>query len=143
MARPVMANTGAPMADVMLQLGSYQFSINNAAYQELSRSAEYRWTAQERVGANDALQFTGYGAETIELRGVIYPFHRGGVDQIDAMRRQAEAGNPLPLVSGQGRVLGLWVIESIREGQRVFARQGTPRRQEFDLRLRRYDGGLS
>lgn len=142
MALPDMVSTGAHMADVMLQLGGYQFSVDNAAYQELSRSTEYRWAAQQRVGATDALQFTGYGQETIQLQGIVYPYYRGGLDQVDQMRRTAKAGNPLPLVSGQGRVLGLWVIESIREGQRTFARGGIPRRQEFDLRLRRYDENI-
>lgn len=142
MARLIMDNTGAPMADVMLQLGGYQFSVDTGAYQELSREAEYRWASQERIGAVDALQFTGYGAERIEVRGVIYPFHKGGLGQLDSMRTQAGLGLPLPLVSGQGRILGLWVIQSVREGQRVFAREGVPRRQEFDLSMRRYDGGL-
>ena len=130
------------MADVMLQLGFYQFSVDSAAYQELSRSAEYRWAAQERIGATDALQFTGFGPETIELSGVIYPFHKGGFGQLDRLRTQASLGFPLPLISGQGRVLGLWVVEAVSEGQRVFARSGAPRRQDFDIRLRRYDGGL-
>ncbi len=142
MALRIMASMGEPMADVMLQLGAYQFSVNSAAYQELSRSAEYRWSAQQRVGEVDALQFTGHGAETIELRGVIYPFHKGGLDQLDNIRSQAALGAPLSLISGTGQVLGLWVIEAVREGQRVFARGGAPRRQEFDLRMRRYDGGL-
>lgn len=130
------------MADVMMQLGAYQFSVDSAAYQELSRSSEYRWAAQERVGAADALQYTGPGAETIELRGVIYPFYRGGINQLTRLRAQASLGVPLPLISGQGGVFGLWVVQAVREGQRVFAPGGAPRRQDFDLRLRRYDGGL-
>ncbi|MGX9855766.1 phage tail protein [Limimaricola variabilis] len=129
------------MSEPMLQLGAYQFSIGTAAYQELSREAEYRWASQERVGAHDALQFTGTRAETIDLRGVIYPFHKGGLGQLDRMRLQASLGIPLPLISGTGSVLGLWIIEAVREGQRVFAAGGAPQRQEFDLRLRRYDGG--
>jgi len=130
------------MADVMMQLGGYQFSLDAAAYQELQRSAEYRWAAQPRIGAADALQFTGYGGDTIELRGVIYPEHRGGTGQLQRMRTQAGLGLPLPLISGGGLVFGLWAIEAVREGQRVFARGGAPRRQEFGLRLRRFDGGL-
>jgi len=130
------------MADVMMQLGGFQFSIDRAAYQELSRSAEYRWAEQARIGAADALQFTGYGAEEISLRGVIYPEYKGGTGQVAVMRTQASLGVPLPLISGGGGVFGLWVIMGVREGQRIFARGGAPRRQEFELRLRRYDGGL-
>ncbi|WP_367581142.1 phage tail protein [Sulfitobacter pontiacus] len=57
------------MAEVMMQLGFFQFSLDNAAYQRLSRSAEYRWARQARIGTNDALQFTGLGPETVEARG--------------------------------------------------------------------------
>lgn len=130
------------MGKVMMQLGAYQFSIDNAAYQEFSRSSEYRWAAQQRIGATDALQFTGTPGDTIELRGVIYPYYKGGLGQIDKMRTQASLGFPMPLISGRGKVLGLWVVESVIEGQRVFDLGGIPRRQEFEIRLRRYDGGL-
>ena len=71
------------MAGTMLQLGGYQFSIDNAAYQSLSRSSEYRWAAIEQVGAADALQFTGLGPDTITLQGVIYPHFKGGLDQLN------------------------------------------------------------
>jgi len=130
------------MAEIMLQLGFFQFSIDDATYQRLSRSTEYRWARQSRIGSNDALQFTGYGPETIEMEGVIYPHFKGGPKQVDRMRTQAGIGIPLPLVSGQGRILGLWVVEGITEGQEVFARQGVPLRQEFTMRMSRYDGGL-
>ena len=130
------------MAEAMLQLGVYQFAVSAAAYQDLTRRAEYRWAAQERVGATDALQFTGFGAESIELRGVIYPFYKGGLEQLDRLRAQSALGLPLPLISGQGRVLGLWVVLEVIEGQKVFASGGVPRRQDFEMRLRRYDGGL-
>lgn len=130
------------MARTMLQLGGYQFSINNAAYQNLSRSSEYRWAAIEQIGAADALQFTGLGPDTITLNGTIYPHFKGGLDQVNRMRGAAELGLPLPLVAGTGRILGLWVIEGVREGQRKFAAQGAPLRQDFTLNIRRYDGGL-
>lgn len=130
------------MAEVMMQLGFFQFSIDDATYQRLSRSTEYRWARQARIGTNDALQFTGYGPETIELEGVIYPHFRGGLKQVDKMRTQASIGIPLPLVSGIGKVLGLWVVEAISEDQEVFAAQGIPHRQDFTMRMARYDGGL-
>lgn len=130
------------MSVPMLQLGAFQFSVSTAAYEELSRSSEYRWAAQQRVGSNDALQFTGFPAESLDLRGVIYPHFKGGLDQVTLMRAQASLGVPLPLLSMGGRVLGAWVIEAVREGQRIFERGGAPLRQEFSMRLKRYDGGL-
>lgn len=130
------------LSNVMMQLGLYQFSIDNAAYQSLNRSSEYKWSRQPRIGSNDALQFTGYGPETIELAGIIYPHFNGGLGQLNKMRAQASLGLPLPLVAGTGSVMGLWVIETITEGQTVFERQGVPLKQEFTMKIARFDGGL-
>lgn len=129
------------MADVMMQLGEYQFSVNTAAYQDLRRSSEYRWKNQERVGQLDALQYTGQGSDTITLSGVVFPGYKGGTGQLNAMRAQAGTGQPLLLVDGQGFIHGRWVIEKIDEQQAVFARAGVPRRQQFSLQLRKYDNG--
>lgn len=131
------------MADVMLQLGDYAFSIDSAAYQQLARTSSYTWAAQQRVGTHDALQFTGYGADSITLTGRIYPGWRGGTGQLDAMRARAAEGQPLRLVDGQGFVHGRWVIESLDEQADVFAPGGTPRRQQFTLQMRYYDDGNS
>ena len=130
------------MAEVMMQLGLYQFAIDSATYQKFTRSTEYRWARQARIGSNDALQFTGLGPDVIDLDGVVYPHFRGGLNQINKMRTQASVGIRLPLVSGIGKVLGLWVIEAVTEGQEIFAAQGIPHRQNFTMRMARYDGGL-
>ncbi|MCA0905121.1 phage tail protein [Ruegeria marisrubri] len=130
------------MAEVMMQFGVFQFEIDTATYQQLNRSTEYRWSRIPRIKAHDALQFTGFGTDAIDVSGVIYPHFRGGLGQIDKMRTQGSIGVPLPLVSGIGKVLGLWVAESITEGQTVFAAQGIPHRQDFSMRMSRYDGGL-
>lgn len=127
---------------VMLQLGPYQFSISSAAYQSLRRDVTFRWSEQRRVGAHDALQFTGYGADTIELDGVIYPEYKGGTGQLAAMRAMATIGTPWPLVSSGGAVFGLYVILGVSEGQTFFRRDGAPRKQTFRIKMRRYDGGL-
>ena len=61
---------------------------------------------------------------------------------MDKMRRAASLGLPLPLIAGTGKVLGIWVIERVSEGQRTFADRGAPLRQDFTINVRRYDGGL-
>ena len=86
----------------MLALGEYRFSISAAAYQELTRAAEYRWAAQERLGRRPARQYLGPGEETISLRGVIHPHYRGGPGQLDRMRAEAAKGEPLLLTGGDG-----------------------------------------
>lgn len=130
------------MATVMMRLGVYKFSLPTAAYQQLERTATYRWARQERIGTNDALQFTGLGPESVTLSGVVFSEFAGGLDQVSKMRLQASIGIPLPMIDGRGNVWGLWAMESVTERQSVFAARGAPLRIEFDLKLTRYDGGL-
>ena len=126
------------MASTLLALGDYRFSVDTAAYQELARVTEYRWPSQARLGRRPARQFLGVGEDTATLRGVVYPHHRGGLGQLDAMRGEAARGTPLRLVAGDGRVLDRWVITRVEETQSEHWSDGTPRRQDFVLELAVY-----
>lgn len=128
---------------VMMRLGSFKFAISTAAYQEFMRRTEYKWAAQELFMQHDDLQFTGPGGDVISLSGVIFPEFRGGTGQVAALRSLAAQGRPQLLVSGLGDVMGHWVIESIEEGQTVFAAAGVPRRQEFTVHIRKYGDGFA
>ena len=128
---------------VMMQLGAFQFGVNTAAYQGLSRSDEWRWPDQERFGQAPALQHTGPGATTITLDGILYPEWRGGLGQLDAMRAEAGKGRPLVLVDGRGQALGMWVIERVDESQSIFAAGGVARRVEFTLQLKRFSARVA
>lgn len=136
-------NSHALATPVMMQLGTFQFGINTAAYQGLSRSDEWRWPDQERFGQAPALQYTGPGATTITLDGILYPEWRGGLGQLDAMRAEAGKGRPLVLVDGRGQALGMWVIERVDESQSIFAAGGVARRVEFTLQLKRFSARVA
>ena len=122
----------------LIKLGGYTFSIDSAAYQTLSRTTEYRWRAQPRVGRLPAQQFIGPGEETLSLEGVIYPHFKGGLGQLDAMRAEAGKGEPLMLVDGTGRIWQQWVISGVEETHKILFEDGTPRQMEFRLQLSRY-----
>jgi hypothetical protein len=123
----------------MMTLGSYQFQLSTAAFQELNRVDEYRWAAQDRFSLAPVLQYLGEGTKTIALPGVIYPAFLGGLGQIEAMRAEAGQGEPLTMIDGMGSVLGRWVIERIEERQAKFGPSGAPLCQEFTLNLRKFD----
>ena len=122
----------------LMKLGDYTFSIDSAAYQTLSRTTEYRWRSQPRVGRLPAQQFMGPGEETLSLDGVIYPHFKGGLSQLDAMRTEAGKGEPLMLVDGTGHIWQQWVINQVEETHKTLFEDGTPRRVEFRLQLSRY-----
>ena len=126
------------MMDVMLSLGPYQFGLNTAAFQELNRSTEWRWPGQDVFEGVPALQFTGYGKDTITLPGVIFPEYWGGTGQLDTLRALADQGRPHILIDGRGNVWGEYVITGVQERQSLFAARGVALRQEFTLTLERY-----
>jgi len=137
---------------VMLGLGTFRFSVNSAAYDQLVRKSGYTWAAQNKIGDMPALQFTGTESETINLKGVIYPEYlvqwRGltgaqAFGQIEAMRQVAAQGQPQLLCSGLGDSLGKWVIESIEETQSNFFSNGVGRKQEFNISLKKYANAAS
>jgi len=126
------------MAETIMTLGRYRFSMATAAYQELRHSVEYRWPKQDRLTRKPARQFTGPRDETIGLSGVIYPHHQGGLTQLDAMRTEAGQGKPLMLTDGLGHVWGQWVILRVEDTGTVFWSNGAPRKIDFRLELARY-----
>jgi phage protein U len=123
---------------VMMALGAFRFGVNRANYQTFTRSASWRWEAQDRLGRNPALQFLGPGTDEISLQGVIYPHFRGGLRQVELMRFVANAGQPLILVDGLGWVWDRWVITSVEETKTLFLADGAPRKIEFSVGLKAY-----
>lgn len=124
---------------MMLALGMFVFSLSTAAYQALQRQTEWRHVSNSRIGLAPARQFVGRGDDTITLPGVILPELAGSTFSLDALRLMANTGKAWPMVEGSGRIYGLWVIESLSETKTVFFRDGTPRRIEFNLNLKRTD----
>jgi len=123
---------------MMMGLGTFRFSLNTAAYTGFNRTDNYPWVEQTRLGRKPAMQIPSDEATEITLEGVIYPDWRGGLQQIDHMRTAAGAKKPLMLVSGTGRIFGLYVILSIEEKASIFKSSGAPRKQEFTLTLKEY-----
>ncbi len=69
----------AGTARVMMMLGDFAFSIDTAAYNQLTREATWRWSEQERIGKQDLLQYTGKPGRTVRLEGESHAFFRKGV----------------------------------------------------------------
>lgn len=124
---------------MMLALGMFVFSLDTVAYQEFSRRTDWKHARSPRVGSRDANQFTGPGADTISLRGILLPEFAGDPGSLDTLREMADGGDAYPLVDGTGRVYGAWVIDGIDEGRTLFFADGTPRRIDFSIDMHQVD----
>ena len=124
----------------MLRLGSFNFALNMAVFQEMHRSSEYRWPGQDRFGQLPALQYTGPGEETMTLPGVIYPEWRGSANAMGMLRDLAAHGQPQLLIDAQGQLYGRWVITQVDETRSTFGAFAMPKKIEFSVTLKRFDG---
>ncbi|MEZ1317021.1 phage tail protein [Pseudomonas fluorescens] len=116
----------------------YFFNLDTAAFNELRRSTAFRWASQERLSRRPAQQGVGMGDEKITLKGAIFPGFKGGLKQLDTLRRIGGQLQPLTLTTGYGEVLGTWCLASIEEEQSALMQGGIPRKQGFTLEFVRY-----
>lgn len=126
---------------MLMALGQFVFGLQTVAFNSLQRQTAWRHAQTSRVGARAASQFVGPGEDTITLPGVILP-EFGTRMSLDELHTLADAGQPLALVDGEGRVYGQWVITEKSETASHFSRTGEPLRIEFSLTLRRVDDNV-
>lgn len=126
---------------MMMSIGMFIFSLETLAYQEFQRQTDWRHSTTSRIGTNPARQFLGRGEDAITLPGVLLPSLKGTPLSLDTLRFMADTGKAWPLVEGTGRVLGVWVIESLSETRTLFFPDGAARRIEFSISLKRVDDG--
>ncbi|WP_084253534.1 phage tail protein [Sphingomonas pituitosa] len=119
----------------LLSLGMFVFAIDTLAYDELQRKRAWRFATNGRVGAKDAIQFTGADLETITLSGSTHIELADGRASLDQLIDMAAEGGDWPLVDGLGNVLGSFVITSIDERHRHFLPDGQPRQIDFGIDL--------
>ncbi|MDZ5456987.1 phage tail protein [Azohydromonas lata] len=127
----------------MLAFGQFVFGLPTLAYQTLSRQTAWRHASNSRVGARPARQFLGAGDDAITLSGLLVPEFAGDRLSLDQLRAMGDAGGAWPLVGGDGRVFGQFVLEHVHETGTLQIADGTPRRIEFELQLQRVDDSLT
>lgn len=113
--RSTGALRGGQEARVMMMLGNFAFSIDTAAYHQLTREASWRWSEQERIGKQDLLQYIGKPERTVRLEGQSHAFFRKGVEGVNDLFDLAEQAKPQQLVSGEGDVLVHWLTAATME----------------------------
>ncbi|MDV4235882.1 phage tail protein [Acinetobacter baumannii] len=119
---------------MMMIFGMFVFSIPTATYQQLQRTTTWKHPSNSRVGDMPAYQFTGKGEDVITLDGSIVP-EFGSQLSLTALRLMGDTGKSFPLIAGNGKIYGLWVLKSVNETQSYFFKDGTPRKIEFTLTL--------
>lgn len=126
----------------MMALGLFVFELSTTPYQDMQHKKAWRHPSSPKVGARPESQFLGPDEETIALSGVLYPELTGGEVSLAQLDQMADQGKAWPLISGSGYLYGLFVIESKDVSRSLFFADGTARRIEFTLNLKRADDNL-
>lgn len=124
---------------MLATLGQFVFQLKTAPFNQLRRATGWRWAGNNRIGRRAAYQFAGPGDDAITLSGVLMPEITGGPTTIDALRLMGDQGKAWPLIGGDGTIYGFWFIESVEETKSIFFEDGTSRKIEFSLSLKRAD----
>lgn len=137
------------MAEVMMALGDFKFSISGTQYQSLQTSMGWRWAKKDRFKRKPGMQFHGPDSATKTLDIAIYPEVARDLRVMGRIKTMADAGRPLRLVAGgtrwvigllvpAGTDLGLWVINQLDVSEQFFMADGTPMEIKGTLTITEY-----
>lgn len=126
----------------MMALGMFVFMLQTVPYQDFQHQMAWRHPSNARIGLRPISQFLGPDKESITLSGVLYPELTGGKVSLMALQLMAETGKAWSLIEGSGAIHGMFVIESLSRTKSIFFSDGSARKIEFTLTLKRTDESL-
>lgn len=122
---------------MLFQLGTVTFEVFPVNVTGHDRDTGADFAAKDIMGGMRSLEFTGEGDETRSFDGVIFPDKFGGLSTLDELDNLRKSGNGQILVRGDGKNLGWWVIEKVREKSTFLARDGVGKQIDFSISLRK------
>jgi phage protein U len=123
-------------------LGLFVFERRTLPYQSMQYTKDYRWASNNRIGKSPAYQFLGEGETTRTLSGTLYPEITGGNLSLLAIELMANEGRAWPLIDGSGMIHGMYVVEKVTHTHTDLYSDGSARKIEFNLTLKRVDESL-
>ena len=131
----------------MACLGFFVFLTDTVPFQQIDRSNAWRHPHRNTIGGGlPPAQYVGQEPETISISAELRPEVTGGDGSVDLLRQMAATGEPYTLILGNGRVLGSYVILSIKDSQTQLMHDGKARAISFGMELKKVGdsaGGLA
>ncbi len=93
------------------------------------------------VGAQQPREFVGPADTRLTLSGTIFPYRfanaggSSGQGEIATLKGYAAAGQPLPILRGDGLSMGFYLLEKVQLKHSKLGQFGVGRQQEFVLQL--------
>jgi len=122
---------------MLYALGLFVFDTSTLLFSDLERDRSWRHPETEVFGARPDSQYVGPGADTIKLSGLLIPEICGSYSSIEKIAAMGDTGDAYPLVRGDGKVLGNFVIKSLNEKHENMIDNGLARTVTFGIDLSR------
>ena len=120
---------------MLMQLGTVTFEVWPLNIEEYDRETGFDFVSKDVMGGRRPREAMGEGDETMTLSGKILPSHFGGLGNLEELQTMMQSGMAQKLVRGDGKNLGWFTIDKIRERSRFLDRHGVGREIVFDVAL--------
>ncbi len=124
---------------MLFQLGSVTFEVWPFNMDTYTRDTGFDFAAKDTIGNRRPREAMGVSDELFDISGRLFPEKFGGTSTMDVLHKMRESGSSHILVRGDGRNMGWFVIEKVRERATHINREGIGRMIEFDIGLTRSD----
>lgn len=122
---------------MLYMLGPIRFEIAPFNVTETGFSHSASFAEKPVMGALAPLEWTGDGAQTWNLRAILFPERFGGEGYLIALRALRKSGSPQYMLRGDGLPVGWVVVQSVTERASYLDRRGRGRVVEVDISLRK------
>lgn len=124
------------MSVTLINVGPVAFQIAPLNATSAKSSQKVIFASHDVLGAAPPLEHTGFENEELTIEGIMYPETFGGMSSLDVIEAAKLAATPLPVIRGDYRPLGWFVIESAEIKHDMLNEYGIGREISVTLKLK-------
>lgn len=109
---------------MLFQIGPLTLDTIPFAAESFSRNAGADLAVKPVMGGLQPREFMGEADESITISGQLLPTRLGGLTELELAYSLSTSGTKVPLMRGDGRMLGWYVIEKVSEQHSDLTRFG-------------------
>lgn len=122
---------------MLYQIGDLTIDTTPFNAHKVEREYGGDFAVKDLIGASRAREFSGPADSSLKLEGVLFPYALGGLTELERLEQMAESGEAFPVMRGDNRALGFFVIEKVAESSSYLSGQGVGRRIEYAISMQR------
>lgn len=133
-----VAGEGSTNRPVLYSWGHVLFQVMPLNVHEVDYESATDWAHKEIAGAPIYREWVGENDELVHLRGRIFPYRIGGMNELESMESMRRKGVPNPLIRGNpAMMLGWFVCERLVRSHTFLSTQGIGQQVTFEAVMAR------